>query len=312
LSQTTLEFARRPTDLPPDEAARPAGAAPEQRAHPPALAQACPNVTVIEHRRGWLGLDLRALWQGRELMWILAWRDVKVRYKQTVLGSLWALLQPFLKMVVFTVIFGALARLNSEGYPYAVFVFAGLLPWQFFSDCLARAGESIVSFQDVVTKVYFPRLLVPLSTILSSLIDFTLSLLVLAGLMAYYHVPATWGLLAVLPLALLTAMISLGVGTLLAGLNVAYRDFRYVIPFLLQLWMFLTPVIYSVTIVPEGWRWLISLNPMTGIVDAYRAAILGKAVAWSSLGISLGAGSALLATGVGYFRTVERTFADVI
>jgi lipopolysaccharide transport system permease protein len=267
---------------------------------------------VIERRRGWLGLDLPALWHGRDLMWILAWRDVKVRYKQTVLGFLWALLQPFMKMVVFSLIFGALARLDSRGYPYPVFVFAGLLPWQFFADCLTRAGESIVSFQDVVTKVYFPRLLVPLSTILSSLIDFAISLLVLAGLMVYYHMPVTWGILLLVPLVLLTAMIALGVGTLLAGLNVAYRDFRYVIPFLLQLWMFLTPVIYPPNIVPEGWRWLISLNPMTGIVDAYRYAILGEPVSWSCLGISLAAGAALLTAGVAYFRTVERTFADVI
>ncbi len=274
---------------------------------------AAPTVHVIAPHKGWLGLNVGEMWRHRELAYIFAWRDVKVRYKQTLLGFLWALLQPLTKLVIFTVIFGRLAKIDSEGAPYAVFVYAGLLPWEFFAEALQRSSQSIIEQQSLVTKASFPRMLMPVGAMGASLVDFAVSFLILLALILYYpDVHLGWRLVGVIPLVVLTIIVATGVGTFLSALNVAYRDFRYVIPFLIQVWMFLTPVIYPVSVVPPKWQWLISLNPMSGIVDAFRSVVLAKPMAWTNLGISTSVALLAFVVGVKYFRRVERSFADII
>jgi lipopolysaccharide transport system permease protein len=267
---------------------------------------------VIEARRGWLAINWGEIWRYRELLYFLAWRDVTVRYKQTVLGILWAFIQPFLKLVVFSVIFGGLAKIDSEGYPYPIFVFAGLLPWQFFSESLSRSGSSVAGSANLITKVYFPRLIVPLSSAGACLVDFAISFTILFGLMLWYGVPITLSTLAIIPLVGLTVVAALGAGILLSAFNVTYRDFQYLIPFGIQIWFFLTPVVYPVRAIPQKWQWLISLNPMTGIVDAYRSAILGKPFEWGNLAISMVVTLVVFVAGLFYFRRVESSFADVV
>ena len=274
--------------------------------------QSGPAVTVIRARRGWEVLSLREMWRYRELACFLCWRDIKVRYKQTALGILWAFIQPFTKMVVFTLVFGQLAKIDSEGFPYSVFMFAGLLPWQFFSEALNRSSQSVVNSSHLITKVYFPRLIIPVSSIGACLVDFAVSFLVLAGLMVYYSVPPTAALLMVVPLTLCTILAALGVGALLSALEVRYRDFRHAVPFLVQVWMFLTPVIYPVSMVPEKWRWLLMLNPMSGIVDAWRSALLGRPFDWGYLSVSFGVAVLVLIGSLIYFQKLEREFADVV
>ncbi|MBM4032654.1 MAG: ABC transporter permease [Planctomycetes bacterium] len=267
---------------------------------------------VIEPRKGWLPINFREIWRYRELLYFLAWRDVKVRYKQTVLGFLWAFLQPFTKMVVFSAIFGGLAKIDSEGFPYPIFLYAGLLPWQFFSESLSRSSQSVVGSSNLITKVYFPRLIIPLSAIGACLLDFAISFTILIGLMFYYSVPPTLATLIVVPLVALTIFAAFGVGCLLSALDVTYRDFRYMIPFVIQIWMFLTPVLYPVKVVPSAWQWLLLLNPLTGIVDAYRSALLGKPFNWPSLAVSTGVIVVAILIGTLYFRKTERRFADII
>ncbi len=274
-------------------------------------AEAVPTI-IIEPIRGWLSLKLRDLWQYRELLYFLTWRDVKVRYKQTVIGFLWAIIQPFLKMVVFSIIFGTLAKMDSEGFPYPIFLYAGLLPWQFFASSVSRSGESIVASTNLITKVYFPRLIIPIASVGACLVDFAISFIILIILMLYYNVVPTLSTFMVLPLVLATIFTALGVGMLISALNVAYRDFAYIVPFFVQIWMFLTPVVYPIRIIPENWRWLILLNPMAGIVDAYRSAILGKSFEWSNLGISMGIAVVIFLCGLMYFRKTERYFADIV
>jgi len=268
--------------------------------------------TIIQPSRGLLSLKLGELWRYRELLYFLTWRDVKIRYKQAVLGFLWAFIQPFLKMVVFSVVFGGLAKMDSEGFPYPIFLYAGLLPWQFFADAVNRSGQSIVSEANLITKVYFPRLIMPVASVGAALVDFAISFGILIAMMFYYHMTPGVPILMVLPLVLITILSALGVGILVSALNTAYRDFRYALPFLVQIWMFLTPVIYPVSIIPENWRWLILLNPMAGIVDAYRSAILGKPFEWGNLGISLGIATGMFLIGLAYFRKTERYFADIV
>ncbi len=270
-------------------------------------------VLVIQPSQGWLGINFRDIWQQRSVLWILAWRDLKVRYKQTVLGFLWAFLQPFIKMVVFTLVFGRLAGLNPEGIPYPAFVFAGLLPWEFFAAALNRSSDSIVGQQQFITKVYFPRLIIPLSAIGSAVVDFAVSFLILIGILLWHPDLWTgWRMLAVLPLVILTIIVAVGVGCLLAALNVAYRDVRHVFPFAIQIWLFLTPVIYPVTLIPAWCHWLISLNPLTGIIAGFRWAILGQPFDVTGLCLSIAAASVFFVLGVGYFRRIERMFADII
>jgi lipopolysaccharide transport system permease protein len=268
---------------------------------------------IIEPRRGWLNVNLREIWQRRDVLWILVWRDLKVRYKQTVLGVLWAFLQPFTKMIIFSLIFGRLAGMGPEGVPYPVFVFVGILPWEFFAASLTRSSNSVVGQQQFITKVYFPRLIIPLSAIGSALFDFAVSFAILIGLLFWYpEVRVGWSILAVVPLVGLTVVVAMGAGTLSAALNVAYRDVRHIVPFVVQIWLFLTPVIYPVTLIPAGLRWLIALNPMTGIIAAYRWAILGQPVEWSSMVLSCVVAALLFVAGIGYFRRTERVFADIV
>jgi lipopolysaccharide transport system permease protein len=270
------------------------------------------QTSVIEPSRGWLSLRLHEIWQYRELLYFLTWRDVKVRYKQTAIGFLWAVVQPTIKMLVFSLVFGGLARIDSDGFPYPVFVFAGLLPWEFFAGAVSRSGESVVGSANLIRKVYFSRVIVPVASVGACLVDFAVSFSILAVLMIVYGTVPTPNLFMVVPLAALVITAALGVGMLLSALNVAYRDFRYVLPFLIQIWMFLTPVIYPVKIIPEAWRWVAYANPMVGIVGGYRSAILGTPFRWTELGLSALMAAVLFASGLIYFRKMERWFADVV
>lgn len=255
----------------------------------------------------------RELWSYRELFYFLAWRDVKVRYKQTILGVLWAVIQPFCTMVVFTILFGRVAKLSTEGIPGPIFYFSALLPWTYFTSTVSGAGLSLVANSHLLTKIYFPRLILPAAPALSNLVDFLLGSVMLVAIMAYYHIPVGWTLLLWLPLVLLLALLALGVSMILAAVNVRYRDVRHAIPFGIQLWLFVTPVIYPASSVPERFRWLISLNPMTGLIEAFRHALLpDQAVDWSLLGLSVGLTAVLLVGGAAYFRHTEREFADLV
>jgi len=269
--------------------------------------------TVIEPPKGWAALELGELWKFRELLFFLTWRDIKVRYKQTALGAAWAILQPVLTMVVFSIIFGGLARLPSEGIPYPIFTFTALLPWQLFAFALTQSSNSLVGSQNLISKVYFPRLVVPFSSVLAGVVDFGIAFLVLVGLMAYYGIGLTPAAL-LLPVFLLLALTSaLAIGLWLSALNVKYRDIRYVVPFLTQFWMYATPIAYSSSLIPEKWRWLYSLNPMTGVVEGFRWAILGKSsLDVLSMSISAGMVVTLLIGGLYYFKRMESSFADIL
>lgn len=274
--------------------------------------QAAPEVLVIRPTRGWLKLNLAELWAYRELLYFLVWRDIKVRYKQTALGAAWAVLQPVLTMLVFSVFFGRLAKVPSDGVPYPIFAYCALLPWQLFAYALTESANSLVGSQNLIKKVYFPRLVVPLSSVLAGLVDFGISFGVLLCLMVYYHIVPTWAV-ALLPLFIVLALAAaLSVGLWLSALNVEFRDVRYTIPFLTQFWLFATPVAYPSSLVPARWRPLLGLNPMAGVVDGFRWALLGQTGAPGPLlWVSIGAVVVLLFGGLMYFRRMESTFADV-
>lgn len=269
--------------------------------------------THIEPSRGWVALNFKDLWDYRELLYFLTWRDIKVRYKQTALGAAWAILQPFLTMVVFSVFFGNLAKVPSEGLPYPIFAYAALLPWQLFAFALSQSGNSLVANQRLITKIYFPRLVIPIASVMSGLVDFAIAFIVLLGMMLYYRVYPTWAVVTLPFFILLAIFTALAVGLWLSALNVQYRDVRYVIPFLTQFWLFLTPIAYPSSLVPEWIRPLYGFNPMVGVVEGFRWALLGTTnqvgpmVFVSSLVVAL-----LLAGGLIYFRRMEKTFADVI
>jgi len=267
---------------------------------------------VIDAERGRHPLDPIEIWRYRDLLYFLAWRDITVRYRQTLLGVSWAVLQPTLTMIVFTVFLGRLAGVPSDGIPYPVFSYLGLLPWMYFAGAVTRSSASLVGNAPLVTRVYFPRVLVPLSATLSALVDFLVAFPLLAGLMVWYRCPPAWTALLLVPLVLVTAGAAAGVGMWLAALNVRYCDVQHAIPFLLQLWMFATPVVYPASLVPERWRALLALNPMAGLIEAYRAAVLGRAVDGSTLGISIVCALLLVAVGVWQFRRTERMLADVV
>jgi lipopolysaccharide transport system permease protein len=254
------------------------------------------------------------LWRYRELFYFLAWRDILVRYKQTAIGMAWALIRPFLTMVVFTVVFGNIAKLPSEGVPYPILVFAGMLPWQFFSTALSECSNSLITNANLISKVYFPRLIVPISAVIVSFVDFMVSGMILLGLMAWYNYIPTWRIVT-LPLFIGIAFAaSIGVGLWLAALNVEYRDFRYIVPFIVQFGLYISPVGFTSSLVPEQWRLLYSLNPMVGVIDGFRWAILGGESKLYLPGFMLSVGLVvlLLVSGIWYFRKMERTFADVI
>jgi lipopolysaccharide transport system permease protein len=269
--------------------------------------------TVIESGERWFALRLGEIWAYRELLVFLVWRDVKVRYKQTALGAAWAVLQPLLAMLVFTLLFGRLAKLPSDNVPYPLFVYVALLPWQLFAFALTESSNSLVTNQHLIRKVYFPRLIVPIAAVLVGLVDFTISLSVLAGMMAYYGFRPHATALLFIPFLGLAVLTALGVGIWLSALNIQYRDVKYVIPFLTQFWMFATPVAYSSKLVPEKWRTLYGLNPMTGVVDGFRWALLGSGSGSGAMMlISIAAVILVLIGGVAYFKRMERSFADIV
>jgi lipopolysaccharide transport system permease protein len=254
------------------------------------------------------------LWRYRELLYFLAWRDILVRYKQTAIGIAWALLRPFLTMIVFTIVFGNLANLPSGGIPYPILVFAGMLPWQFFADTLSRCSSSLIGNANLISKVYFPRLIVPASAMIGSFIDFLISGLILLGLMAWYNFVPSWQILTLPLFIAIAAIAAMGLGLWLAALNVKYRDFQYIVPFLVQFGLYISPVGFSSNIVPEQWRSLYYLNPMVGVIDGFRWAILGRGTQLYEFGffLSMVLIILLLISGIWYFRKTERTFADVI
>ena len=272
-----------------------------------------PPAVVIQPSRGLISLGLRDLWAYRELFYFLVWRDVKVRYKQTVIGALWAILQPFLTMVVFSLIFGRAAGLSSDGFPYPVFIYTALLPWQLFATALTQSSMSIVVNRQLVTKVYFPRLIIPISSTLAGVVDFFISSFVLVGLMAYYHlVPSIW--VVITPLLVVLALVTaLAIGLWLAALNAKYRDVQYTIPFLIQFWFFVTPIVYSTGILPDRLTFVYGLNPMVGVVQGFRWALLGSSTHIGPLTIlAFSMTVVLLGTGAAFFRRTERVFADLV
>ena len=269
-------------------------------------------LVTIEPSRGWVALNLRDLWAYRELLYFLTWRDVKVRYKQTVLGAAWAIIQPLFTMLIFTLFFGKLAGLPSDGIPYPLFAYAGLLPWMFFSNAVTSSGNSLVGSANLITKVYFPRMIIPGAAVGAGLVDFAIAFVLLVALMIYYGVQVTWAILLLPILVLLVTLLALGVGMWMSAMNVKYRDIRYALPFLIQLWMFGSPIIYPLSMVPEKWHWLMALNPLTGIIEGFRSSLFGRPIDWSILGISTGVTFAVLIYSAYTFRRMERTFADVV
>ncbi|HEX2188912.1 MAG TPA: ABC transporter permease [Longimicrobiaceae bacterium] len=271
------------------------------------------DLTWIRPSKGWAAPDLRELWAYRELLYFLVWRDVKVRYKQTALGAAWAVLQPFATMVVFSLFFGRLAGIPSDGVPYPVFAYAALVPWTFFAGGLTLSSTSLVGSQNLLKKVYFPRMAIPLAAVLSGLVDFALAFAVLLGMMLWYGIVPGPKVVWLIPLLALALCTSLGVGLWLSALNVRYRDVAYVVPFLVQFWLFATPIAYPSSLLEEPWRTVYGINPMVGVVEGFRWALLGTDTApGGALVVSTLAALALLAGGAFYFRRMERTFADVV
>jgi len=267
----------------------------------------------ISAPRGWFEMDLREIWQYRELLYFFVWRDLKIRYKQTAIGVAWVVLQPLLTMLIFTLFFGRLAKIPSGGLPYPVFYYAALLPWTYFATSLAHATNTVVDHERVITKVYFPRVLLPFSAVLSGLVDFSMGFLLLLGMIFYYHLTPTIAALLIPVFLLLAVMTALAVGLWLSALNALYRDVRYVIPFLVQFWMFASPVAYPSTLVPERWRWLYGLNPMAGVVEGFRWALTGHGQPPGAL-VLVSAGTVLLLFlgGVVYFQKIESKIADTV
>jgi lipopolysaccharide transport system permease protein len=267
----------------------------------------------IDPPEGWTDIGLRELWDYRELLYFLTWRDVKVRYKQTALGAAWAIIQPLFMMLVFSLFFGRLAKIPSDGIPYPIFTFCALLPWQLFAHALTESSNSLVANERLITKVYFPRLVVPIAAVLGGLVDFAIAFAILLLMMLYYGIIPTWAIVTLPGFILLAVMTALGVGLWLSALNVKYRDVRYTINFLIQFWMFATPVAYPSSLVPAKWRALYGLNPMAGVVEGFRWALLGKqeapgAMLWVSVGVVI----LILIGGLYYFRRMEQQFADVV
>jgi len=268
-------------------------------------------LVVIEPSRG-NPISLSDLWHYRDLFYILTLRDIKVRYKQTVLGAAWAIIQPLFTMIIFSLFFGRLAGVPSDGVPYPLFAFAGLLPWTFFSNAVTNSGNSLVGSANLITKVYFPRMIIPMAAVASGLLDFVIAFGMLVVLMVWYSVWPTVNILMLPVLVILTSLLAIGCGMWMSALNVKYRDIRYALPFLIQLGLFVTPIIYPLSMVPEKWHWLLILNPLTGQIEAYRAAFLGKPFDWVALGVSALITFAILLFAAFSFKKMERSFADVV
>lgn len=269
--------------------------------------------TVIRPSRGWVGLDLKELWHYRELLFFLAWRDIKVRYTQTALGAAWAVIQPLLSMLVFTIFFGRLAKVPSDGIPYPLFAYTALVPWQLFAYALTESSNSVVLSDRLITKVYFPKLVIPFASVLAGLVDFTIAFSLVIGMLICYHITPTWAVLTVPLFVLFTMATALAAGLWLSALNVQYRDVRHTLTFIVQFWLFASPVVYPSTLIPARWRPLYGLNPMAGVIEGFRWALLRKAPApGPMLGVSILVTAAILVGGLYYFRRMEKTFADVV
>ncbi len=270
-------------------------------------------IFLIRPVSSWSSIGLKELWEYRELLYFLVWRDVKVRYKQTALGAAWAIIQPLMMMVVFSLFFGYLAKVPSDGIPYPIFTFCALLPWQLFAHALTESSNSLVANERLITKVYFPRLVVPIAAVLGGMVDFAVAFAILVVMMLYYGIVPAWAIVTLPAFILLAIMTALGVGLWLSALNVQYRDVRYTIGFLIQFWLFATPVAYSSSIVPERWRPLYGLNPMAGVVEGFRWALLGKPERPGALlAVSVAVVILILVGGLYYFRRMEQEFADVV
>lgn len=269
-------------------------------------------LVVIQPGKKWSVLSFKDLWAYRELLFFLTWRDVKVRYKQTALGAAWAILQPLFMMIIFTIFFGRLAGVESAGIPYPLFALAGLVPWTFFANSITASGNSLVGSANLITKVYFPRLIVPAAAMLAGLVDFLLAFLLLCLMMIYYQVSLTLHILFLPVLVALTALFGLGVGTWMSALNVKYRDVRFALPFLIQLWLFVSSVILPSSSLPQKWRWVLMFNPMSGIIEGYRSALFGLPFDWTALGVASILTVLVLIYSIYSFSRVERSFADII
>jgi len=284
--------------------------------HPAPSAGAAPQAaTVVEIRpdRGWLDLDLGAVWRYRELFIVLMMRDIQVLYKQALLGAGWAILQPVFAVIIFTVVFGYFARMPSDGIPYPVFAFAGVLPWTYFAEAVRRAGTGLVTDAELVRKVYFPRLVMPLANVVSPLLDFCIAFVVLLILMAFYGIAPSLKMLVVIPLMGVAALLALSIGLWLGPINVRFRDIKHTLPFMIQIWMYASPIVYPLSMVPERYQWAYSLNPMVGVIEGFRWAVFNQGEPnFTALAMSAGIIVVLLVGGLIFFRRAERTFADVI
>ena len=280
-------------------------------AHDAAILPERPILTITPSR-GWVALNLAEVWTHRELLFFLTWRDIKIRYKQTALGAVWAIIQPLFPMLIFTLFFGRLAKVPSDGIPYSVFAYAGLLPWTYFASAVGNSSNSIVGSSNLISRVYFPRMIIPASAVLASLLDFFIAFGLLAVLMVWHHIPVTLSTLMLIPLIAVLTVLSLGIGMLFSGWTVKYRDIRFALPFLIQVWMFATPVIYPASLVPEKWRWVLGLNPITGVVEGFRSALFGRPFAWGFLVYSASFSVVMLVYSAYSFRRLERLFADLI
>jgi lipopolysaccharide transport system permease protein len=271
-----------------------------------------PHRIVIEPARGWSALGLRDMWEYRDLLYFMVWRDIKARYRQTALGPLWIILQPLLSMALYTIVFGVIAKLPSAGQPYAVFAYVALLPWGFFSDAISSGTNSLLGNVNLISKVYFPRLIMPLASIVSSLVDFAISFVILLGLLAYFRITPGWGILLIPLFLLLAAITGLGVGLWFSGVVVRFRDFGQVAGYMVRLWMYATPVVYSIEVIPAQWRTLFRLNPLTGIMDGFRWALLGTPPPdWTLLALGSAVAVLVLIAGLFIFRRAERTIIDI-
>jgi len=270
-------------------------------------------VLRIEPSKGWVSLKLKELWEYRELFYFLTWRDIKVRYKQTILGVGWAIIQPFFSMLVFSLFFGRLAKIPSDGVPYPIFCYTALVPWMFFANGLGKSADSMVGNASLIKKVYFPRLIIPITSVVSGLVDFVLSFIVLLGMMLYYRITATSNILWLPLFLLLGLVVALGVGLWLSAMNVQFRDIRYIVPFMIQFWLFATPIAYPSSLLKEPWRTVYGMNPMVGVVEGFRWALLGtRTVPGPMIAVSVLISMAILIGGCFYFRRMEKSFADVV
>ncbi len=269
-------------------------------------------LVVIKPSKSWVALNLGDLWHYRDLLYILTERDIKVRYKQTLLGALWAIIQPLFTMLIFTLFFGKLAQMPSDNIPYPIFAYAGLLPWTFFANAVNNSGNSLVGNSNLITKVYFPRMIIPMASVGSGLVDFAIAFVLLILLMFYYGISLTLNFLLLPALVILTTALAIGVGMWMSALNVKYRDIRHALPFMIQIGMFVTPIIYPSSLLGEKWRWLMALNPMAGQIEAYRAAFFGKPFDWFSLGISAVVTVGILIYAAYNFKRMEKQFADIV